>query len=125
MKRILIIDDEKDFLYFIKRDLELSGAFKVFAATTGRDGIDLAIRQKPDIILLDLLMPVMGGFEVLEALKTNKITTMIPVIMLTAIDNDEAKERALGLYTEDYIAKPVFIADLRAKIENVLARKVP
>ena len=103
MKKILLIDDEKDFLNFIKEYLEPRGAFKVFVATNGRDGIDLAIHQNPDIIILDALMPVMGGFDVLKLLKSNKHTTTIPVIMLTAVDNDEAKEKAAGLYVEDFI----------------------
>ena len=124
MKKILLIDDEKDFIYFIKKDLELSGAYIVFAATNGRDGIHMAASQRPDIIVLDVVMPSMGGFEVLKVLKENKGTTMIPVIMLTAIDTNEAKERAIGLYGEEYIVKPISISDLRAKIDNVLNRRI-
>lgn len=123
MKKILIIDDEKDFVYFVKKDLELSGAYVVLGATNGKDGIDLALRQKPDIIVLDVVMPQMGGFEVLSALKANKSTTGIPVIMLTAVDNDEAKAKALSLYNEDYIVKPVSIAELRSRIDSVLERR--
>ena len=124
MKKILLIDDEKDFIYFIKKDLELSGAYIVLAATNGKDGLYMAARQKPDLIMLDVVMPSMGGFEVLKALKENKSTTMIPVIMLTAIDTDEAREKALGLYNEDYIVKPVSISDLKAKIDGIFARRV-
>lgn len=123
MKKILLIDDEKDFIYFIKKDLELSGAYIVLAATNGKDGLHMAARQNPDLIILDVVMPSMGGFEVLKALKENKSTTMIPVIMLTAIDTDEAREKALGLYNEDYIVKPVSIAELRTKIDGVLNRR--
>jgi DNA-binding response OmpR family regulator len=123
MKKILLIDDEKDFVYFIKKDLELSGAYIVLAATNGKDGLYMAARQKPDLIILDVVMPLMGGFEVLKALKENKSTTMIPVIMLTAIDTDEAREKALGLYNEDYIVKPISIAELKSKIDGVLGRR--
>ncbi|MBU0605087.1 MAG: response regulator [Candidatus Omnitrophica bacterium] len=123
MKKILLIDDEKDFIYFIKKDLELSGAYIVLAATNGKDGLYIAARQKPDLIILDVVMPSMGGFEVLKVLKENKSTTMIPVIMLTAIDTEEAREKALGLYNEEYIVKPVSIAELRAKIDGVLGRR--
>lgn len=123
MKKILLIDDEKDFIYFIKKDLELSGAYIVLAATNGKDGLYIAARQRPDLIILDVVMPSMGGFEVLKALKENKSTTMIPVIMLTAIDTEEAREKALGLYNEEYIVKPVSIAELRAKIDGVLGRR--
>lgn len=123
MKKILIIDDEKDFGFFIKQNLELVGGYSVMVTTGGKDGIAAAQRNKPDLILLDVIMPQMSGFEVLQALKDNTTTTMIPVIMLTAVDTDEAKEKALGLYNEDYIVKPVAISELKAKIDAVLARR--
>ncbi len=123
MKKILIIDDEKDFGFFVKQNLELVGGYSVTVATGGKDGIAAAMRHKPDLILLDVIMPQMSGFEVLQALKDGKETTMIPVIMLTAVDTDEAKEKALGLYNEDYIVKPVAISELKAKIDVVLSRR--
>lgn len=123
MKRILIIDDEKDFCFFVKQNLELTGGYQVIVALGGKEGIASAGRYKPDLILLDVIMPMMSGFEVLQALKISKATTMIPVIMLTAVDTDDAKEKALGLYNEDYIVKPVAISELKAKVEAVLSRK--
>lgn len=123
MKKILIIDDEKDFGFFVKQNLELVGGYSVIVATSGKDGIAAALRYKPDLILLDVIMPQMSGFEVLQELKNGTATTMIPVIMLTAVDTDEAKEKALGLYNEDYIVKPVAISELKAKIDAVLARR--
>ena len=124
MKKILIIDDEKDFGFFLKRNLELSGIYSVTVVTNGRDGINLALRQKPDLILLDVIMPEMSGFEVLKTLKADKSTMTIPVVMLTAVDTEEAKEKALGLYNEDYIVKPVSISELMAKVDSVFSRKV-
>jgi len=123
MKKILVIDDERDFGFFIKQNLELLGSYNVIVATNGKDGIAAAMRYKPDLILLDVIMPKMSGFEVLQALKEHKETTMMPVIMLTAVDTDEAKEKALGLYNEDYIVKPVAISELKAKVDAVLARR--
>lgn len=123
MKKILIIDDEKDFGFFVKQNLELVGGYNVMVTTGGKDGIAAALRYKPDLILLDVIMPQMSGFEVLQALKDSTATTMIPVIMLTAVDTDEAKEKALGLYNEDYIVKPVAISELKTKIDAVLARR--
>lgn len=124
MKKILIIDDEKDFAFFIKQNLEMGGAYSVVLATNGRDGINIALRQKPDLIILDVIMPEMGGFEVLKALKADDGTMMIPVVMLTAVDTEEAKEKAIGLYNEDYIVKPVSIAELKAKVDRVFTRKI-
>lgn len=123
MKKILVIDDEKDFGFFVKQNLELVGGYTVMVANNGKDGIAAAMRYKPDLILLDVIMPQMSGFEVLQALKEIKDTTMIPVVMLTAVDTDEAKEKALGLYNEDYIVKPVAISELKAKVDAVLSRR--
>ena len=123
MKKMLVIDDEKDFGYFLKQNFELAGGYSVTVATNGRDGIAAATRDRPDLILLDVIMPNMSGFEVLKELKENRTTTAIPVVMLTAVDTDEAKEKALGLYNEDYIVKPVAISDLKAKVDEILSRR--
>ncbi|MBU1726701.1 MAG: response regulator, partial [Candidatus Omnitrophica bacterium] len=88
MKKILIIDDEKDFCFFVSQNLELTGKYKVVVTNNSKDGLSAALRHKPDVILLDILMPGMNGFEVLAQLKGNQDTTTIPVIMLTAIDTE-------------------------------------
>ncbi|MBN1526271.1 MAG: response regulator [Candidatus Omnitrophica bacterium] len=123
-KKILIIDDEKDFCFFVKENLEVGGHFKVIVAANGPDGLSAAIRARPHLILLDILMPDMSGFEVLKDLKKRTETASVPVVMLTAVGTDEAKARALGLYNEDYIVKPVNAADLKSKINEVLARSL-
>ena len=123
MSKILIIDDEKDIGGFVKKFLELTPGFRVIVATNGHEGLNLAAREKPDLILLDIIMPRMDGFAVLKALKDNLNTTAIPVIMLTALDTDEAKEKTLSLYHEDYIVKPFKAEELKAKIEDVLSRR--
>ena len=84
-KTILIIDDEEDFCHFVKLNLEETKHFEVLTAYNGPDGIDLAIRYQPDLILLDIIMPNMTGTEVAEALRNNKATKDIPIIFLTAI----------------------------------------
>ena len=122
MKKILMIDDEKDLCELIKQNLELSGEYKVICANNGRAGISAARREKPDLILLDIIMPGVSGFSVLKELKEKEDTCSIPVIMLTAVDNEQVKEKALGLYDEDYLVKPVRSEVLMAKIEEVLKR---
>lgn len=122
MKKILMIDDERDICLLVKQNLEISGDYKVIVATNGRDGIAAAAREKPDIILLDIIMPGMSGFEVLEKLKTRTDTTSIPVVMLTAVGTEEAKEKAMSLYNEEYLVKPVRTDVLMAKIGEVLSR---
>jgi DNA-binding response OmpR family regulator len=122
VKKILMIDDERDICLLVKQNLEISGDYKVIVATNGRDGIAAAAREKPDIILLDIIMPGMSGFEVLEKLKTRTDTTSIPVVMLTAVGTEEAKEKAMSLYNEEYLVKPVRTDVLMAKIGEVLSR---
>lgn len=122
MKKILIIDDEKDFCYFIKKNLEYISDYKVIIATGGGKGIWYAYWYKPQLILLDIIMPGIDGFQVLKKLKEHKRTMSIPVIMLTAKCDDESKTEAMGLNEEDYITKPVGIDILKSKIDYVLAR---
>lgn len=122
-QKILIIDDEKDFCLFIKEVLEITGKYEVSIATSGKSGIRASRYRKPDLILLDIIMPKMDGFEVLKELKQNKRTLSIPVIMLTAKVNDDSKTRAASLYDEDYIVKPVKVDELRSKIDNTLSTR--
>ena len=124
MKRILIIDDEKDFCSLIKVNLELTNAYKVLIANSGREGVQLAEQEKPDLILLDIIMPNMDGFQVIKTLKENPKTLSIPIIMLTAVLDEKAKQKAWEMYDEAYLTKPVETETLKAKIEEVLKRFV-
>jgi len=121
-KKILLIDDEKNFCFFVKKNLEATGEFVVLCANDPLEGIRSAKREQPDLILLDINMPRKDGFEVLEAIKKNEKTLFIPVIMLTAVEGDDAKIKSSGLYSEDYIVKPISYEKLREKIDTVLAR---
>ncbi|MBN1526263.1 MAG: response regulator [Candidatus Omnitrophica bacterium] len=122
MKKILIVDDEKDFCFFVKANLELSSEYKVTVATNGKEGIRAAETHQPDLILLDVMMPGMDGIDVLKILKENKRTIDIPVLMLTAKGDEETKMQAATSYNEGYIVKPVAINDLKGKIEEALSR---
>ncbi|MCK4519729.1 MAG: response regulator [Candidatus Omnitrophica bacterium] len=124
-KRILIIDDEEDLNFFVKANLELAGNYEVIIATSGSEGINIASSQEIDLILLDIMMPKMDGFEVLEEIKKFRGTLTIPVVMLTAKGDIGSKIKAAGLYGEDYIVKPVKIEILKAKIDQVLKRTGP
>ena len=120
-KKILLIDDEEDFCYFFKENLEAISNYEVIVATKGKNGIRAALEEKPDLILLDIMMPGIDGFEVLKRLKSNEKTLNIPVIMLTAKNEDESKIKAAGLYCDDYIVKPVEKIVLKAKIHKILS----
>jgi CheY-like chemotaxis protein len=84
-KTILIIDDEEDFCYFVKLNLEQTGNFEVLTANNGADGINMVKRYQPDLILLDIIMPNMTGTQVAESLRNDKTTKDIPIIFVTAI----------------------------------------
>lgn len=122
MKKILIIDDEKNFCALVKMNLELIGDYNVIIAASGKEGIRAAEGERPDLILLDVTMPKMDGFEVLKILKKNDKTISIPVVMLTGRGSRKYQEEAMSVYDEDYIVKPINIEILKSKIEEVLKR---
>lgn len=123
-RRILIIDDEKDLCFFVRQNLKLLGNYEVIIARNGKEGIRAARVRKPNLILLDIIMPGLDGFEVLKRLKENKKTFFIPVIFLTAKGDEESKLKAVSLYNDDYIVKPFEMRMLKSKIDNVLAKTV-
>jgi DNA-binding response OmpR family regulator len=121
MRKILIVDDEESFCHLLRLNLEMRG-FQAAALSDGRQALKAAQEFSPDLILLDLLMPKMNGFEVLKHLKESPKTTGIPVLILTARVDEEAKLQAAGLYDEDYVEKPVEVDVLIGRIEKVLSR---
>ncbi len=123
MIKVLIVDDEEDLTFFVKANLELDGDYEVVIATGGKEGIRAAEHFKPDVILLDIMMPQMDGFETLKRLKKSIKTLATPVIMLTAKGDLDSKVKASTLFDEDYIVKPVEIEFLKSKINEVLKRR--
>jgi len=121
-KVILVIDDEKDVCRVIKEGMERLGKFKVIEAYDGKSGIHAAKQTKPNLVLLDIDMPLINGLRVLEALKEDAETFAIPVAMLTGNDDDRFKIAAAGSYSEDYITKPISVTDLKVRVDNILAR---
>ncbi len=118
-KRILAIDDENDVLLIIKTALKSEG-FEVITAGNGFDGLAVAEDQKPDLILLDLMMPEMDGMEVLKRLKENDQTDQIPVIILTGLSDRSKIRLALDQGTAYYIVKPFEYQDLITKVRLAL-----
>jgi len=120
-RKILIIDDEEKFCRAIKKALELKTDFQVLTATEGLEGVRLAKTQKPDVILLDVMMPGMFGTDVAEKLSDDPATSSIPIIFVTAIikqEEVEAKNYIAGGHS--FIAKPVIIDDVIKRINEVL-----
>lgn len=122
-RTILLIDDEKDFCKLVKLNLEQISDFKIITAYNGKEGIDAARQNKPDLILLDIMMPVMDGLTALKILKEDFATMDIPVVMLTAKNDDLSRVKAIWAYSQDYIVKPIEANELKNKIESILQRK--
>ena len=115
---ILVIDDEPANFIFLK-DI-LNPEYTVYGAIDGKTGITAAKEKLPDIILLDVLMPDMDGYEVLSILKKTEKTCEIPVIFITGLNNEEAEEKGLSLGAEDYILKPFNSVLVKLRVRNLL-----
>lgn len=120
-QKILIADDERDIIDFLKYNLEKEG-YDVLTAKNGTEAVTLA-KKNPHLILLDVMMPEMDGFEVVRALKKNNATAKIPVIFLTAKSTEVDEVVGLELGADDYIVKPVSIPKLIARIKSTLRKK--
>ncbi|CDF57846.1 winged helix-turn-helix domain-containing protein [Thermobrachium celere] len=120
-EKILIIDDELHIVELIKYNLEMNG-YKVYYALNGTDGINLAYEKKPDLILLDIMLPEIDGFEVCKKIKRDDELADIPIIMLTAKGEEFDKILGLELGADDYITKPFSVRELVARIKAVLRR---
>ncbi|HAJ25994.1 MAG TPA: hypothetical protein DCG53_01895 [Syntrophus sp. (in: bacteria)] len=122
--QILMIDDEEPFSFFVKLNLETDPRFKVTTALRGDDGLKLAKSIKPDLILLDIMMPGMFGTEVAEKLLEDPRTKDIPIIFLTAaLKKDEADEMDGRIGRREFIAKPITKEELVIRIEATLELK--
>ncbi|MFW6134412.1 MAG: response regulator [Elusimicrobiota bacterium] len=118
-KKILVVDDEPDILKFVRILLEKNG-YSVITAKEGSYAMEKIILEKPDLILLDIEMPEMGGFEVLERIKENPATQRIPTIMLTGRSDTSTFEKAVDKKADRYISKPFKGKFLLEKVSQVL-----
>jgi serine phosphatase RsbU (regulator of sigma subunit) len=119
---ILIVDDEPLNIDYLEQELE-EGAFKLVTAANGRQALDRLEEESPDLVLLDIMMPIMDGFEVLSRMKADPATRDIPVIVISADDNLQSVVRGIQLGAEDYLPKPFEPVLLHARISSSLERK--
>ncbi len=119
--KILIIDDEPDYVSTIQHHLEWSN-YRTVVASNGKEGLEKAASENPDLILLDTSMPVMDGHETLEHLSSDPELKNIPVIMVTAACEMDDIATASSYGVTDYIAKPFDFAELREKISKALEK---
>jgi two-component system phosphate regulon response regulator PhoB len=121
MNSILVIEDENDILDLVEYNLKQSG-FKVLTAIDGGSGLELAIKERPDLIILDLMLPAMDGKDVCRALKSNPVTKAIPILMLTAKAEELDRVIGLELGADDYVTKPFSPRELVLRIKAILRR---
>lgn len=119
MKRILLIDDSLIQLRML--NMQLQDKYEILMATTGFDGISIAKRERPDLILLDYNMPIQSGRETFRKLQEKEETKNIPVIFLTGVDDRQEVEEVLRLRPQGYLLKPIEGDALHKKIEKVLS----
>jgi two-component system KDP operon response regulator KdpE len=115
---ILIIEDEQDFVYLLRRKLQEEG-YRVLSACDGVQGVQVAQKQHPDLVLLDVMMPRMNGWETCRRIRE---LTDVPIILVTALGGDENTVRGLEMGADDYIVKPFSLVELSARIRAALRR---
>jgi len=121
MAVILVVDDEPHILKMVEFKLKNLG-HEVISATDGGQALDMVSTKKPDLVLLDVMMPVMDGFQVLEKLKAQEETKEIPVIMLTARGQERDVVRGVETGADDYVVKPFSFPELIARVNRALSK---
>ncbi len=122
-KRILIVDDERDIVKALTIRLSRAG-YEVVTAFDGAQGIFMALKEKPDLILLDIRMPAGNGFSVAEKLRESTDTVAVPVIFLTGSPDRNSEEKAMALGARFYVKKPYDPEELLDAIERALEKEV-
>lgn len=121
---VLVIDDEKDLIELVRYNLERDG-FDVMTAVDGRSGLQIATRHRPDLIVLDVMMPGMDGMEVCRQLRSDERTQRLPIIMLTARAAESDRIDGLEIGADDYVTKPFSPRELGARVRAILRRTSP
>jgi len=119
--RVLIVDDEEEVRLSVGEFLETKG-FVIAEAGDGEEALAKAFTEKPDLILLDLRLPKVDGYQVCQTLKGNPITSVIPIIMITALNTTPQKVKGIEFGADDYVEKPFDLEELSARIKMVMRR---
>lgn len=120
--RILVVDDDRAVRQSLRRCLIFNG-YEVNVAADGVEALERIVRQRPDLVVMDVMMPRMGGLETCQRLRELRCTT--PVLLLTAHDGVTAREDGLAAGADDYLAKPFALDDLLGRISTLLGRRTP
>ena len=120
-KTVLVVDDEQDILDLVRFRLEHDG-YRVLTASDGQTGLTLAQQERPDLCILDVMMPKLSGLEVLARLRADPATAATRVILLTARGQDTDVDRGFELGAQDYVTKPFSPKELRRRVHAQLSR---
>jgi DNA-binding response OmpR family regulator len=120
-RTILIIDDEADLIELVRYNLEKEG-YAILGAGDGESGVDLVVREKPDLVIVDLMLPGIDGLEVCRLLRQRPETALIPILMLTAKSSEMDRIIGLELGADDYVTKPFSPRELAARVKALLRR---
>ncbi|GAA4405185.1 hypothetical protein GCM10023187_23360 [Nibrella viscosa] len=118
---LLLVEDNAELLAFLAESL--AGSFRVLTAPNGEEGLALAQRELPDIVVSDVMMPLMTGYQLTKALKTNPVTNHIAVVLLTARTTPENRHEGLSQGADDYLSKPFDLDELRLRLRNIIAHQ--
>ena len=119
---ILVVEDERDIVELLRYNLTQAG-FRVVTAANGQQGLDMARRERPDLVVLDLMLPVLPGTEVARLLHQDEKTRGIPILMLTARDSEVDRIVGLELGADDYVVKPFSPRELVLRVQAILRRE--
>lgn len=123
-QHVVVIEDEKNIVELLKYQLETAG-YKVSVAMRGDLGLEMVQKEKPDLVLLDLMLPEMDGIQICKSLKQNYKTSHIPIVMVTAKGEETDKVLGLELEADDYVSKPFSSRELMARVKAVMRRVKP
>jgi two-component system response regulator VicR len=123
MAKILLVEDDFFIAEIYMRSLQKAG-FEVVSAATGSQAVEMIAKEKPDLVLLDIMLPDFDGFEVLERVNKQKLETRLPIIMVSNLGDDESISKATGLGADDYMVKAnITPQDIVARVKQTL--KIP
>jgi DNA-binding response OmpR family regulator len=123
--RVLVVEDEQDIAILVKHTLERNGVAHVDLAASGDVAIRTATEEPPDLVILDLNLPIVSGDEVCRILRSRPRTAAIPIIMLTARTSESERVAGLDMGADDYVTKPFSLRELSARVRAVLRRRAP
>jgi len=121
-KKILVIEDDPSVLRFLEHTLQREG-YQVLTATNGLSGIRMARSEMPDLLVLDIMLPGIDGFEVCHRLRAEPATAKLPILILSAKAQEADKVTALQVGADDYLTKPVNLSDITSRVDILLAKK--